>query len=520
MTTRLQPGSDDSVGGFNWSNRILILALAGILFLTLYPFRFNFSRHLARPLFPFSLGGWGKEIGRFDDFLNVLLFVPFGFGFAEGLRERGKSRVATLGLALAAGVLLSYAIELLQIYIPQRDSGWEDVLTNSFGAFVGAVLFDVIGGTTLRKFSAVERKVGSWLTWRRTALVLVLYAGCWCAIAAPLQKESRLSDWSSDSFLLVGNSAANRLTSAWKGEVSELEIWDHAVSPEFARARTSRDSVDATTPDPIVAYRFSGAAPFQDGRHFLPDLSWIPAAPGSIIADDVFFDGKSWLTTPGPVSPLVSHLEKTGQFSLRVRCEPADITGVDARIVSLSSPSGSANMELRQEDANLVFWFRTPLSLPRTRMSWIIPETFAANEMRDILLTFDGAKLSLFIDGTKHAGTYQLGPGVALASFIRHTKTPELAGYRYIFYAIVFFPVGCLVGIAWRPVDAHMVGTLSLVLCGLILPSAMLEAVLVHVSGRVVSFENISFSILLAASGTLWINADRVAWARSEVRTS
>ena len=83
MTTRLQPGSDDSVGGFNWSNRILILALAGILFLTLYPFRFNFSRHLARPLFPFSLGGWGKEIGRFDDFLNVLLFMPFGFGFAE-----------------------------------------------------------------------------------------------------------------------------------------------------------------------------------------------------------------------------------------------------------------------------------------------------------------------------------------------------------------------------------------------------------------------------------------------------
>lgn len=75
-------------------------------------------------------------------------------------------------------------------------------------------------------------------------------------------------------------------------------------------------------------------------------------------------------------------------------------------------------------------------------------------------------------------------------------------------------------GIAGRHANAHVVVRLSLVLCGLILPSAMLEAVLVHVSGRAMSFENIWLSILLAASGSLWINADRVAWARSKVRTS
>ena len=76
------PSSDSS----RCSNRILVLAIAAILFLTLYPFRFDFGRHLSHPLFPLSLGSWGKGIGRFDDLLNLLLFVPFGFGLAEIFR--------------------------------------------------------------------------------------------------------------------------------------------------------------------------------------------------------------------------------------------------------------------------------------------------------------------------------------------------------------------------------------------------------------------------------------------------
>jgi len=503
-----------------WSNRILLLALAGIFFLTLYPFRFDFSRHLPRVFFPFLLGGRGKDIGRFDDFLNVMLFMPFGFGFAEKLRERGKSRLVALGFTFAAGAVLSYAVELLQIYIPQRDSGWEDVLTNSFGAVFGGMLFDRCGGTTLRLLSSAEHELRAWLTFRRAALVLLLYVMCWCAIAAQLQKESRPSNWNSDSFLAIGNSASSHFPPAWKGKVFELEMWDYAVSPEFVRALTSRGPADAADLGSMVAYRFSGSAPFQDERHLLPALSWMPQAPGSISGSDVFLDGKSWLISPSPVSLLVSDLERTGQFSLRVLCEPAQASGIDAWIISISSPSGITNLQLRQEDASLVFWFRAPLSIDRHRMSWTIPDAFAANETRDLLVSFDGASAKLFVNGKKRSGTYELGPGAALARFIRHIKTPELEGYEYLFCALLFFPAGCLLGVTWRIAIAQRIYTLFFLLLGFVLPSIMLEIVLVHVSSRAVSFENIWLSILLAASGSLWINADRVAWARSEVRTS
>ena len=501
--------SDPSPAPSSWSSRVLLLSVAAILFLTLYPFRFDFARHVARPLFPFSLGGWGKDMGHLDDFLNVLLFLPYGFGLAEKLRERGKSRLATIGFTLAAGALLSYAVELLQIYIAQRDSGWEDILTNSFGAVVGAILYDVFGGTALRIVSAGERKVGDWLTWQRAALVLLLYVGVWCVVAVRLQKEARLSNWNSDSLLVIGNSASNRFSSVWKGQVLELEIWDYAVSPESARALTSRDLADAADPDAIVAYRFSGSAPFQDERHLLPGLRWMPHVPRSIRSGDVFLDGESWLTSPGPVSLLVNKLEKKGQFSLRVVCEPSEISGIDARIISISSPSGTANLQLRQEDASLVFWFRTPLSIDRGRMSWTIPNAFAANETRDLLLSFDGASVNLFINGKRHDRSYELGPGAALARFVRRIKAPELEGYEYLFCALVFFPAGCLLGLTWRTATEHRIGRLSLLVLGFVLPSLMLEIVLVHVSGRAVSLENISLSILLALVGSLWMNADR-----------
>src|SRR5271170_1064182 len=90
-----------------WSNRILLLATAGILFLTLYPFRFDFHAAVPGGGSPVLLGRSLKAARLLAVFLNVLLFVPFGFGLAAKLRERGKSRAFTFVLALATGALFS-----------------------------------------------------------------------------------------------------------------------------------------------------------------------------------------------------------------------------------------------------------------------------------------------------------------------------------------------------------------------------------------------------------------------------
>lgn len=68
--------------------------------------------------------------GGVDAVLNVLLFVPFGFGLAlAGLKARRA-------ILIAAACTL--AIELLQVrLVPGRDSSLGDILTNTLGAAVG-----------------------------------------------------------------------------------------------------------------------------------------------------------------------------------------------------------------------------------------------------------------------------------------------------------------------------------------------------------------------------------------------
>jgi VanZ like family len=511
MTTHTPAIAGSASSNSRWSTRILLLGLMGILFLTLYPFRFVSSQRLPANTLPFLLDGWGKDSGPFNVFLNVLLFVPFGFGVAGKFRERGKPGLAALGSALAAGALLSYSIEFLQFYIPTRDSGWEDVLTNSSGSVAGCLLFVLCGALVLRFLSVCETALDSFLTFRRAAVVLALYFGLWIAISVPLQKDTRLSNWDPSPLLVVGNSASGQLASAWKGQISRLEIWDRALPAALAEKLTSGAPGDVAAPASLAAYDFSGSPPFEDQQHSLPDLSRMPQAPATTGSMSAVLDGTSWLVSQAPVSGLVDDLQRTSQFSIRLACVPDAVDGVDAQIVSISRASGPVNLEIRQLGASMVFWFRSPLAVKRGRLAWPTSGIFAANQPRDILFSYDGSDLYLYIDGKAQRRIFRLGPGTRLARLVGRAKTAELEGYEYIFYSLIFFLGGCLVGLAGRKTIGRPMARSILIVFGVLFPAVVLEIVLVKVSGRPISFEYLALSVLLTLCGSLWINAGRHA---------
>src|SRR5208282_3409788 len=235
-----------------------------------------------------------------------------------------------------------------------------------------------------------------------------------------------------------------------------------------------------------------------------------PKALASADSKAIVPEGTPWLATRSPVSGMVTDFQKTGQFSIRVRCLPAGVGESRARIVSVSQASGLADLEIRQEYTDLVFWFRNPLSAKRSGLAWDIPNVFAFMQPRDILFSYDGSNLSLFINGEKYRRNYKLGPGPALASTIRRIKTPELEDYRYIFYALVFFPAGCLLGFTWRKMPAQPFGRFLLVLLGFLLPSVLFEIVLVSIGGQGISLRNIWLAVLIVCMGSIWINAGDV----------
>jgi hypothetical protein len=76
-----------------------------------------------------------------DIAVNILGFIPFGYCFFLHRRlVRPDQPAPNLVLAVFVGSLVSLTIEIIQAWLPNRVSSMTDLLTNTFGALLGAVL--------------------------------------------------------------------------------------------------------------------------------------------------------------------------------------------------------------------------------------------------------------------------------------------------------------------------------------------------------------------------------------------
>lgn len=79
-----------------------------------------------------------------DVLINIAGFVPLGFFFCMFFSSGQPSR-KTVVATIILGAFFSLTIEVLQWYIPSRDSGTTDIFTNTLGTVLGAMLYR--GGT-------------------------------------------------------------------------------------------------------------------------------------------------------------------------------------------------------------------------------------------------------------------------------------------------------------------------------------------------------------------------------------
>ena len=77
-----------------------------------------------------------------DVFVNILGFIPFGFFMCAWLRKDGeRNRPSVTVMVVLMGTGISLFIELLQVYLPTRDSSLTDLMNNILGTYIGVWLF-------------------------------------------------------------------------------------------------------------------------------------------------------------------------------------------------------------------------------------------------------------------------------------------------------------------------------------------------------------------------------------------
>jgi hypothetical protein len=81
---------------------------------------------------------------------NIVGFIPFGFCFCACLSAH-KVRRAVLATVIL-GTLVSLTIEILQAYLPTRDSGTTDLFTNTLGAYFGALACQDVAPILVARF--------------------------------------------------------------------------------------------------------------------------------------------------------------------------------------------------------------------------------------------------------------------------------------------------------------------------------------------------------------------------------
>lgn len=107
-----------------------------IAYVSLVPFNWqdqglNFSDVLAAPLM--------QTFTWFDFNLNLFSYLVFGFLLTSLLHLRWHAR-KVIAITTACGLLLSASMEYLQMYLPTRFSSNTDILSNTLGTLLGAML--------------------------------------------------------------------------------------------------------------------------------------------------------------------------------------------------------------------------------------------------------------------------------------------------------------------------------------------------------------------------------------------
>ncbi len=323
--------------------RVLILIVVMIVYGSLYPWRFVPVHLVANPLW-ILLHSWASQPLRYllrDAIVNVALYIPLGFVAHSAFRN---SRLPGFGIygSVLLGMLLSTAMELMQLLEPVRHTSIADVITNVIGTGFGVMaglLFETLSSSddSVKRrrplYSAVAADRGAlmlvfgWVAWLLFPLFPVISRfelsrklGVFehARLIDPVLLLSTAACWYAGGLLLTA--AGARISRTWfaltllvipaqffvveRQPLPSLALGAIAGVVLFAVCHRARTPTRAEAWIFLAVILFRGLAPF----HFAPEsaeFDWIPfvatllgdwqSAAGTLIEKMFYYGTAIWL---------------------------------------------------------------------------------------------------------------------------------------------------------------------------------------------------------------------------------
>lgn len=464
----------------------LLATILIILIATLYPFKFSFPDGFSVNVF---LASFNNASSFQDQVNNVLLFMPLGFytaNFWQRLRVRLILQIMIV-LLLSAG--LSLTVETLQVFLPSRSPTPADIFNNTWGGCLGFLCFYFWNYQKLNNTIPKIKSSSLRLANLNNVGLMIGYFSFILMMSLLWQSTTNLSNWDLNYPLVLGNELTGNRN--WQGYISQVYITDTALSNSQAKQGLKDPNFFANLGNSLLAnYQLSGKCCYQDKTGNLPELLWQGKAIKTEVNQGVFFSSNQWLKTPTSVQKLSQRISQTSEFTLSAILATDNIqqTGY-ARIISISENSLRRNLTISQQGDSLELRLRTPLTGENgSDIQLMIPNVFKNKEFHQIIITYSRGRIKFYIDKLQQSYSINL---LELIPF----------NQKLFYYGLIFMPLGASLAILRFRffVENNVRLSKRIIVSGILLPSIILEAILMTGNYKSLSWKNLCLGILFTA---------------------
>ncbi|QFS44371.1 VanZ family protein [Nostoc sphaeroides] len=474
---------------------IVITSILLVLLATLYPFNFSIPDSF---YLPEIFGSFNNASNFQDQVNNFLLFMPLGFGFTRLLQKRRiKTRVQVFIVTLVSAGL-SLTVEVLQIFLPSRMPTPSDILNNSIGGFIGFICFYLWNSQSFKKTVAQIENSRASRSIKQIVVFCIGYIFVTFLISLLWQNTINLSNWDTNYPLLIGNEQTR--DRPWQGYMSEIYIADRAISTnEVAQGLADSSYFNNLGNSLIANYQFKGNCCYKEQTGQLPELLWQGQPSDAQEGKGVFLSSSHWLQTATPVTTLSKRISKTSEFTLSTTLATSNLEQFGpARIISISGTSLRRNLTLGQQGNDLDFRLRTPITGENgADLTLNIPNIFTDTKPHHIIITYSRATIQVYVDNLHNF--YSLN----LLELIPKNQ-------RVFYYALTFIPLGFGLTILTLLAKRRLILSNLLIYGGILIPSLILEGILVSESGKNLSLKTLLLGMFFTG-GTMLILRVRAA---------